>query len=267
MPRPNIKKVFFIFVMLVSVFLLTSCGEYDRFCDELDMLSIDLTLPEPRSGAKSTDDAKKDIYEQQSALSEAYWKAYKITETGDYPQRYIGIEKDKIISALSNARSRINYDSEVYFAANLKVILQDAQDVPNINAYMTKQIEETREFYRDFIKLRDYTEDDYKEVTAILVKYYESDNEFAKYTLEEKEQFVIECATLQIEENSKVTEGHSASLQKNNEIIIAVNELFGGVKRNTDHASRITKANKVLVSYVNDLAKYKQEQLKELDMR
>ncbi len=258
---PIVKKTILLFCTLVMLFSLSSCGRYGKLYKEVDALTLEVTFPEAESGAKTVEEAREGIYNQQISLALAYKEAEEITEIDKYSDRYTNISNEKLVAELSKTRNRINNNTNEAFRQNIEIILKDAQDCSNVAVYANKRIEEVRGFYTDYISLQSLTEEDCDEVTNMLLSYAESKNEFAKWMLKQKEPLIAECATMVIEENGSVTDDHSVALQKNNEIITALNKLYGGVRKNTDHASRIKTANGKLYSYVTELLQMRQEKM------
>ncbi len=264
MLKSKIIKFFALVLTFLLTLALTSCGKYSKFYSTTESLQIEASLPLAKSGAATTEEAEKDIILQQSSLCLAYDEAYRITESELYDE-YSAIPEDKRLAALSKARNALNAKSEAEFTNNLRTILAEVTDCPNVSAYIAKRIEETKNFYVNYIKLQSYTAEDFVDVTSIFLNFYESKNVFARSVLKDKEKLICECATLSIEENAKVSSGHSASLQKNNNIVIALNEFYGGVRGNSDYAIRISNANKILSSYVKELNDIRNEKLSELE--
>ncbi|MBQ7794893.1 MAG: hypothetical protein IJ366_10310 [Clostridia bacterium] len=184
-----------------------------------------------------------------------------------YSEKYGRINEDRMVSELSKTRNRLNNENDGLFTENLEILLTDVEDCPNVEAYIEKRIEEVKGFYTDYIELQKLDEDDFEDVTAIFLSYADSRNELAKWALKQKELLVSECATRSIEKNAAVTVGHASSLSRNNEIVTALNSLFGGVRGDTDHMERIKTANKKLTEYVAKLttnAKTRERLMEEL---
>ncbi len=260
-----IKKTFMIVCSLALMLTLSSCGKYGEFTEELDALKVENSFPTAVGGATEVEETVESIRQQQVSLSLAYNEAKKITDTELFVEVYDGISPDRMASELSKTRNRINNENNECFRQNLMVILENVNDCSNVEAYIEKRIEEVKGFYLQYIELQNLDENSFEEVTSIFVSHANGKNEFAKWALKQKEIMVAESATRSIEQNSNVVVGHSAKLQKNNEIVTALNVLFGGVRGDTDHMERIKTSNKKLSSYVAKVTNTREKQLEELE--
>ncbi len=253
MSNKFITKLILIISALIFTFTLSSCGKYSDFRDEVNALNIDVAFPEATSEATTMAEAEAAIRQQQISLAKAYDESYQITETDVYKEKYANINEERIFSELSSTRNRINSESATLFSNNLSIILENVADCPNKDSYIDKCIADVKGFYTEYIKYSHYTEDDYDEVTSFLLNYYDRDNEFIKWLLLEKEDFIAECATLSIEANGAVTYDQAVSYYKNFNIITALNELYNGVSPETDREARINKVQTELKAYVKNL--------------
>lgn len=244
----KIKAIICVILVVIS---LSSCGKYSKLYETLDSLVLETVFPQASGGAESIADAKDDVVLQQKALCEAMTEAYKLTDIESLRGKHPEINRNKMMAELSNKRQMMNYESEVAFIENMIVILEEV-DEEDKNDYIRECLDEVKSFYRDYDRIVNADEKDYKIVSKIFVTYASSENNFAKQIFVENSDFITEAATLTIENNAEEDSSFRANIAKNNEIIKAINEVLGGVKGNENYRTRINRANKKLLEKTLD---------------
>lgn len=237
-------------IVLVAA-ALSSCGKYSKLYETLDGMVLETVFPKASGGAESISDAEEDVVLQQKALCEAMAEAYRLTDIDSLRSKHPEINRNKMMSELSNKRQMLNNESEGVFLENMLVILEDI-DEEDKNAYILECLDEVKSFYIDYDRLVNADKEDYKIVSKIFVTYAFLENDFAKKIIVENSDFITEAATLTIENNAEEDSSFRANIAKNNEIIKAINEVLGGVKGNENYRTRINRANKKLLGKTLD---------------
>ena len=245
------RKIGTIFCILALASSLTACGKYGKLQDELDTITAESTFPPVTEGATTLDDINNAVYEQQLALCTAYAEAYNKTGIDDFMLKYPKLDRDKVLSRLNDTRQDINDDSTDIFIENMALIVKDVTDIPNLSAYIEKRWSEVQVFYTDYNRFVNYG-DDYSVLSDLLLKYANSDNQLASEILKHNSDQFMNAAVLRIEKNAEAKEDFRVKITENNNIINAVNNLYGGVY--TDLVKRINTANRNLaVKLLNSL--------------
>ena len=239
------RKIILVFCIVLVIGLLSSCGKYSRVREEIDGIKVENTLPEALAGAVSLEEIEEAVYEQQLALCEMYISAYQQTNSDIFTVEYPDLDKNKLLALLNDARGELNEDSRQSFEVNIAVLLTDVTDCPNVLAYIKKCEEEASVFYDDYRKFGLESKEQYKVLCDILLKYQELGNSLADMFLQKNQEQFTEAAITAIEANAEVTKDFRVSVNKNNEIIEAINNVYGGA--NAEGAKRINAANKTLV--------------------
>lgn len=250
-------------VILMTVLLLTSCGSVSKMQKVLDTISIEATFPEPASGFTSIDEVGGAVYEQQLALCEAYGETYKKTSYGLYENKFRNVTKQRLMSELNNARNRLNNECVNTFADNVFMILKDVQDCQNMSTYISKRRNEVLEFYLDYADFKLEKGDIAAKRSAILLKYFEKQNEFAvSFIKNNRDAFIDACVEI-VERNGEKKDNLRVHVDENNRIIKALNDLFDGTTM--DVAKRVNVANRKLAETVlKDMDGLTEEEKKEI---
>ena len=156
----------------------------------------------------------------------------------------------------------------VEFFKNLYRIINDCEDCVNKEAFLEKADDHVMGFYDPYYEYLN-GEDESEVLCEMLVNYAERRNTLALSFLERNERKVYEAATKKIEENADTDENSRYYLNRNNNIISALNKVFGGVP--SAYAARITDAtttlSKTLLESYDDLTEYERAVLiEELDL-
>lgn len=241
------KKIGAAVCTILVLATLTSCGEYSKLYETLDAMAMQTEFPQAVSDATTLSEAKSAVIEQQKALCEAMTEAYNLTDIESLREEHQNINRNKMMSELSNKRRDLNAESTNLFAENMIIILENI-DKEDKGEYIADYAEEVKEFYKDYDKLtHSDPEDDYETVSKIFVSYAFSDNVFAKSIISENYETVVEATTRTIEANANKEGSFRANITKNNELIRAINEVMGGVGEKESYKDRINKANRKLL--------------------
>ena len=241
------KKFKAIICVILAVTSLSSCGKYAKLYETLDNMTLETVFPEIESSVASISDAKEYTLIQQKALSEAMVEAYKITDIETLREKHPDINRDKMMAELSNKRVLLNNDSIIAFRDNINILLEGVDEQDRIS-YIQKCVKEVEDFYLDYDKITDPDNDNHKVISKIFTTYAFSKNEFAKYIIIENAEKITKAATLTIEENAEEETSLRANITKNNQIIRAINEVFGGVNSDESYKTRINNANRKLLT-------------------
>lgn len=239
------RKTGALFCIIVLISILSSCGPYSKVETELNNAVIENKLPEVSGGATALSEIKESVYAQQIALCDMMSQAYDATALEDFQLRYSDLSKQKLISLLNDKREEFNNNSKVLFIQNLALLTENVNNIPNKSAYIQKCLDEAAAFLNDYRKFRKESEDRANNACDILRKYSKADNELAKQFLESNRDAFIAYATTVIEENSRVNANIRATINVNNEIIAALNTLYGGA--GPEESQRISVASKRLI--------------------
>ena len=239
------QKITAFLSVLLLISLLSSCGKYNELQSELDLISIEATLPDAAGGAVTLEEAAPQIYDQQIALCNIYNEAYQKTDSGAFVDRYTNLNKNKLLSELNSARQDIIEDYAEIFAENMVTILADVTDCTNVSAYVQKRYSEVQSFYLDYGRFMS-AGNDASVLCDLLIKYSESTNEIAKEMLKQNQEKFTEAAVVQIETNAAAKSDFRAKITNNNSIIDAINLVYGGVY--DEYVKRINNASLELVT-------------------
>ena len=246
-----LKKINAIICVILAIISLSSCGKYGKLYETLDSLKIETVFPAVEISVSSISEAKEYAFIQQRALCEAMVEAYKITDIDTLRDKHPDINRNKMMSELSNKRVLLNNESIIAFRDNINILLENVDEQDRIS-YIQKCVKEVEDFYLDYDKITDPDNDNYKTISKIFTTYAFSRNEFAKYIIVENADKITEAATLTIEENAEEETSLRANITKNNQIIKAINEVLGGVNANENYRARINEANRKLLEKTLD---------------
>lgn len=245
------RKILFIVASLMTLMILTGCGDYSSIEMQLDEVEIENRLPDvPDVDFETMEEAEDAVYAQQMAACEMLTDAYDQTYYDQFLENVKGNEK-RIAEICNKKRQEINTEIETLYKSNIYEIMEEVEDCPNVDAYVDKTYANVQTFYDEYNK---YMNADNEEValTNILVYYYDRTNILAKSFLVRNENEVFDASVNVIEGNAQADEEFRFYINKNNTIIRALNEIFGGVP--AAYAHRIEESsNKLARNLLNSL--------------
>ena len=256
------KKLLLLSMCSLTLICSSGCSAYSSIRSELDQVTIQNTLPEvPSRKAKSIKDVEDDVYDQQIAVCEMLTDSYEKTYYQNFTSNNKGSSR-KISEICNDKRMSINKDIQERFYRNIFDLISDADDCLNPKAYVEKAYDNVLTFYDAYNK---YMTDDNKDVnlTNILLNYNERRNVLAHSFLARHEKEVFKAAVAVIEGNAAADDEFRFYVNKNNLIINALNDEFGGVPK--EYAERITAAStKLAINLVNSLSSLTDKERKDL---
>ncbi len=245
------RKILFIVASLMTLMILTGCGDYSSIEMQLDEVEIENRLPDvPDVDFETMEEAEDAVYAQQMAACEMLTDAYDQTYYDQFLENVKGNEK-RIAEICNKKRQEINTEIETLYKSNIYEIMEEVEDCPNVDAYVDKTYANVQTFYDEYNK---YMNADNEEValTNILVYYYDRTNILAKSFLVRNENEVFDASVSVIEGNAQADDEFRFYINKNNTIIRALNEIFGGVP--AEYAHRIEESsNKLARNLLNSL--------------
>lgn len=245
------RKIFFVIASLAVLLLFTGCGDYSSIEAQLRDIEIENRLPDlPEEEIRTMEEAEDAVYVQQLAACEMLSDSYNQTHYTNFLENVNGNEK-RIAEICNKKRKSIDTEIEELYKNNIYKIMENVTDCPNVDAYVTKTYANVLTFYDEY---DNYLNADNTDValTEILSYFYDRTNVLAKSFLARNEKKVFEAAVSVIEGNAQTDEDFRFYINKNNIIIKALNEIFGGVS--LDYANRIEAASdKLAVNLLNSL--------------
>ncbi|MGN1115902.1 MAG: hypothetical protein ACI4TH_04990 [Candidatus Ornithomonoglobus sp.] len=227
--------------------LLFGCGCSDKSDLKSELENIELTLelpPVTNEGSTRLADIDDDVYQQQIAACEMYYEAYDITRTSDYVEKYKDEVKEKRVSYYCNKRRKeLQLDIATQLNDNVYVMVKSVEDCANISAYLKRVNYDAENFY-DYYADYQYSDDTEDALCDILITFYERSNILALSFMEEHQDEIVDAAVEDIVSNSRATDSLNMYIAKNNELIKALNAVYGGVS--TEYSQIITTANAAL---------------------
>jgi len=218
--------------------LLTGCTNYEDITNILGQIRIENELPEVLESNyyKSLSDIDELVYEQQIAACEMYIDACRQTNHHDYFEgaenssvaKSMSNEEKKIANLVTQRRHVIYEDISVVLAVNLYRLLQNVEDCPNVDAYVTKAQNDVVDFF-DMYEAYVYGDDPERALLDILVEYRVRTNVLAFMFLDKNKEAVCEAAVKRIAKNAEMTEDLRMYVSNNNDIIKSLNEIYGSV--------------------------------------
>lgn len=218
------------------------CREKSNIREDLQRVNITTELPPVyNEGSSRLADIDDDVYEQQLAACEMYNEAYNITKTSDYIEKYKGEVKDKRIGYYcNNRRKEIQLDIATKLNDNIYVMVKSVEDCDNINAYLKRVNFDAENFYDYYAE---YTYGDNKEAALckILLVFYERSNILAFRFMDDHREEIINAVIMEVQENSRSADDLNMRFARNNDLIEALNKMYGGVP--SSYAESIREAN------------------------
>ena len=225
--------------------MLTGCSDNEDVSKTLENITVVNTLPEVGEDVGYTSLSQIDdyVYEQQLAACEMYIDACNQTNFRNFTQDYNSLEnKDltkeqkKISSMCTTRRREILDEIEVEFCLNIYRLLKSVEDCPNIDAYVKKALNDVLDFYDVYGSYLNGDEQD--ALIDMLVEYYTRTNVLALSFLDENKNAVCKAAVKRISNNADMTEDLRMYVSENNEIIKALNTIYGNIP--STYANKIT---------------------------
>ena len=223
---------------------LAGCANYSGIEQALEEITIENTLPETSDEEfTSLEEANDAIYEQQLAACKVYAEIYDKTHYSQFLGSEKGLKNDKTASICYSYRRELKDDALTKFYQNIYLIIKDCDDCTNEEAFLEKANADVENFYDAYAKYLS-SDNPEEELCRILVNYSERRNILALSFLERNKQKVYMASTDMIEKNAQTDENFRFYLNKNNNIISALNNVYNGVP--SLYASRISEATTVL---------------------
>ena len=218
--------------------MLSGCTNYEDITNILGQIRIENELPEVLESNyyESLSDIDELVYEQQIAACEMYIDACRQTNHHDYFEgtensstaKSMTNEERKIANLVTQRRHVIYEDINVALAVNLYRLLQNVEDCPNVDAYVTKAQDDVVNFF-DMYDAYVYGDDQEGALLNILIEYRVRTNVLAFMFLDKNKEAVCEAAARRIASNSEMTEDLRMYVSNNNDIIKSLNEIYGSV--------------------------------------
>lgn len=235
--------LYLVFCILIS-FVLSGCSDSNNSVDSLSQIAVVNILPEIDEDANYTSLSQIDefVYEQQLAACEMYIEACAQTDYRDYIKETEELQGDltrakkKIANMVTNKRREVFDDIEIEFSLNIYKLLKSVEDCPNIDAYVKKAHTDVFDFFDIY---NDYLNGDRSEALVnILTEYYTRTNVLALTFLDDNKNDVCKAAVKRVSKNSDMTEDLRMYVSHNNEIIKALNSVYGSIP--STYANKIT---------------------------
>ncbi len=243
------RKLLVLAASLAALLLLAGCGDYSAIETQLNEITIENKLPTvSEKKYKTMEDAEEAVYEQQMAACEMLSNICDETYYEQYYEKEGGNRK-RVSAICNDKRNEISADVKQRYYKNLYEIMDGVTDCPNVDAYVTKTYNNVLTFYDEYNKYRTADEPDVA-LTNILVYYYDRTNVLAKSFLVRNKQKVFDAASAVVEGNAQADDNFRFYIGKNNIIIKALNEIYGGVPG--EYAKKINSASNELAKNLLD---------------
>ena len=233
-------KLCILFVLLLL--LVSGCSQKSSLKAELETINISGELPPVRiTGAKYLDEIDDYVYEQQLAACEMYIEAYELTKTTDFTEKYKGdVKADRVGYYCNERRKELQLDIATHLHDNIYVMVRSVEDCDNIAAYLKRVNYDAVNFYDYYNEFLNSGNEE-EALREILVTFYEKSNILAFRFMEEYKEDIINAVLDKIESNLYEDESLNMYIAMNNEMIKAINSVYGGVP--TEYSQQITNAN------------------------
>ncbi|MGN0180938.1 MAG: PT domain-containing protein [Candidatus Ornithomonoglobus sp.] len=233
--------------IVCALILLLGCGCSDKSALKSELEGVELTMelpPVTNEGSTRLSEIDDDVYRQQLAACEMYYEAYDITRTSDYAEKYKDEVKEKRVGYYCNKRRKeLQLDIATQLHDNVYVMVKSVVDCANISAYLKRVNADAENFY-DYYAAYMYSDDPERALCDILITFYERSNVLAFSFMAENQDEIIDAAIRDIISNAKATDSFNMYIAKNNELIKALNTVYGGVS--SEYTEVITAANVAL---------------------
>ncbi len=233
---------------LIAALCLCGCGEKKEIKAELETVALSVELPETSGvSCRYLYEADYAVYNQQKAAAAMYYEAYELTKTSDYIDKYGEDLKDEKIAAYCDERRKELYlDISTALNDNVKSLVQKVEDCDNIKAYLKRIEDDCFDFYHYYANFFLTDGKAHDEVICDIMKgFYERNNMFAFAFMGEHRAEITDVLVSRIIENTNATQDYNLYIAENNELIKALNTVYGGVK--SEYAAIITTAQTKLI--------------------
>ena len=239
------KSIKLCLACFASVLLLAGCSKSDLKAD-LKNARLSNELPQVTADkARYLSEADDAVYEQQLAACELYYEAYENTNTSDYKEIYKDkIKPERIAYYCNERRMELNLDISTQLHDNVYEIIKLVEDCDNFQAYLDR-VEFDAKSFSDYYAEYLYSDDTDKALCKILKTFYERSNILAFMFMSEHEEEFVDAALGRIIENSAMNSDYSMYISENNELIKALNTVYGGV--DGEYVSIITDVHTKLI--------------------
>lgn len=234
-------------VLGVMLLLISGCGNSKgALKGALRDISLTKELPAVRIAdchhLREMDEA---VYEQQIAACEMYSEAYNLTKTSDFKEKYKDVDKKNVAQYCQSRRQELQLDIATQLNDNIYEMIKTVEDCSNISAYLKRVNYDAVNFYDYYTAYINAPSADGTAACRMLMAFYERSNILAFRFMDENKDDIIGKAVDQIITNSHQTEDLNKYISLNNELVRALNTVYGGVP--AEYADSITKANIRLV--------------------
>ncbi|MDO5397733.1 MAG: hypothetical protein Q4G33_07365 [bacterium] len=255
------RKLLMVTVSLVALLLFAGCSNYEDIEEQLDNIKIENRLPKVgEKKYRSMEDAEDAVYNQQIAACEMLADAYQKTNSTQFEEHEGSVKR--IQERCNDKRNEIARDIRERYMNNVYDIMEYVTDCPNVDAYVLKTYGNVETFYDEYNNYQEAENTDIA-LTDILVFYYDRKNMLAKTFLKKHEADVFDASVAVIEGNAQADDNFRFYINKNNTIIKALNEIYGGVS--AEHAEKINAAgNKLAVHLLDSLESLSERERKAL---
>ena len=230
-----LRKFRSVIAFAALLLLVAGCGKNSEVKTQLQEIELTKELPAVMLvDCRSLADADNEVYRQQIAACEMYYEAYELTRTSSF----IGYKKTAYYC--NERRKELQLDIATQLNDNVYAVVRSVEDCNNISAYLERVIYDTVNFYdyyMDFIN----SDGDPSSCYRILTVFYEKSNILALRFLDEYKYDIIQGALQRIRSNAAMNEDINMYIAENNEIIKALNTVYGGVP--SVYAEVITRDN------------------------
>lgn len=237
-----LKKVKLLIVCAFLMIFAAGCGDKTELKAELENIKLTTELPAVRvTDCSRLEEADDEVYRQQLAACEMYIESYEITKTSDFVEKYKDdVKEDRVAYYCNDRRKELQLEISTALYDNIFSIVKSVEDCDNISAYIKRvnyDVVNFYDYYADYLNSNDKTE----ALCTILTKFYERTNVLAFRFMEDNREEIIDAALTKIEKNARANDSLNMYIAMNNEIVRALNNVFGGVPE--DYAIPISEAN------------------------
>ena len=234
-------------VLGVLLLVISGCGNSKgALKGELKDVSLTKELPAVRiTDCHYLREIDEAVYEQQIAACEMYNEAYSLTKTSDFKEKYKDVNKKNVAQYCQSRRQELQLDIATQLNDNVYEMIKTVEDCSNISAYLKRVNYDAVNFYDYYTAYINAPSRDNAAACRMLMSFYERNNILAFRFMGENKDDIIEKAVDQIIANSHQTEDLNKYISINNELVRALNTVYGGVP--SEYADTVTKANIRLV--------------------
>ena len=223
------SRIMLIVLSGILISALAGCGEKSGLATELDAIEFEAELPAVGiTDCRYLAQADDEVYKQQIAACELYNEAYKLTNGNVFKRKYRDVNATKVFHACYDKRREMNLKIATTLNDNVKAMIYSVEDCDNIPAYLRRVIDDTEDFY-DYYDAYVNADGDIDPACRILTAFYERSNILAFRFMKENKDDMIHSAVQKIVKNSLATEDLNKYISENNDLVKALNIVYGGV--------------------------------------